>query len=229
MSINSVRKIRDKVPVKYAFISLSDKSESELLVEQLFDICPGLTVFSSGGTYTHLAKSLAHNRHVNNIVEVAEYTGLPETDGGLVKTLHHKLFLGYLTETFNASHQGDMQRENAVPIDLVIVDLYPFDKVRADPESTLEICRGHIDVGGPSALRAAAKNFLRVMTVPDYSSSAYDALIGQINANRGCTDISMRRQGFAKTFEVLAQYDGAIARFAKGLTYDDVEKMYEIV
>lgn len=229
MSIGSVKQVQDKVPVKHAFISLYDKSQSEMLVRQLFDICPGLIIFSSGGTYEHLAKSLKGKEEMNRLIEVSVYTGMPETDGGLVKTLHHKLFLGYLTETFNVLHQEDLKREKAVPIDLVIVDLYPFDKVRANPESTIEMCRGHIDVGGPSALRAAAKNFLRVMTVPDYSSIAYDSLIAQINTNQGCTDISMRRHGFANTFEVLAQYDGAIARFAKDLSWTSVRQMYEFV
>ncbi len=229
MVIREVFKVQDKIPVKHAFISVFNKSQIEMLVEQLFAICPGIKILSSGGTYTHLEKFFRGKEGHERLIEVSDYTGLPETDGGLVKTLHHKLFLGYLTEQFNEKHHADLKRENAVPIDLVIVNVYPFSEVVERPGVTIEECRGNIDVGGPSALRAAAKNYLRVMTVPSYSPEAYDALIAQINANCGCTDFSMRRRAFAETFKVLSAYDAKIAEFANDLTWDDTVEMYEIV
>ncbi len=230
MSIRSVTKIRDLVPVKHAFISVFDKSQLGQLVEQLFSICPGLKIFSSGGTYSYLNKELDLNTSKNRLFEAAEYTGMPETDGGLVKTLHHKFFLGYLTETFSEAHQADLKRENAVPIDLAVVDLYPFEKVISSPDVTAETARGNIDVGGPSALRAAAKNFHRVMTVADYSPEAYDSLIGQINAHQGHTTLSQRFRGFLKTFKTLAAYDAKIAEyFNENVEYNDLTKLYEIV
>ncbi len=229
MAIRDVKKVQDRVPVKHAFISVYNKDQIEMLAEQLFSICPGITIFSSGGTYSYLAKFFAGRSEQERLVEVSEYTGMPETDGGLVKTLHHKLFLGYLTETFSEAHQADLERERAVPIDLVIVDLYPFEEVLAKADSTIEQCRGNIDVGGPSALRAAAKNWLRVMTVPDYTPKAYDDLIAQINFNHGHTDLSMRRKGFAETFKVLSTYDSKIADFAESITWEDTTKTYDIV
>lgn len=230
MAIREVKKIQDFVPVKHAFISVYDKSQLGQLVEQLFSICPGLKIFSSGGTYSFLNKELDLNTTKNRLFEAAEYTGMPETDGGLVKTLHHKFFLGYLTETFSEKHQADLQRENAVPIDLAIVDLYPFEKVISEPGSTPENARGNIDVGGPSALRAAAKNFHRVMTVADYSQEAYDTLIAEINNFKGHTTLSQRYRAFQKTFKTLASYDAAIADyFNSNVNYNDITKLYEVV
>jgi phosphoribosylaminoimidazolecarboxamide formyltransferase/IMP cyclohydrolase len=223
-----VKKVQDLVPVKTAFISLFNKTQSEQLAEQLFSVCPGLIIFSSGGTYTRLEKFFKGKKEASQLVEVSVYTGLPETEGGLVKTLHHKLFLGYLTETFCISHQEDLKREGAVAIDLVIVDLYPFTEVVVDPKSTPETCRMNIDVGGPCALRAAAKNYLRVMTVAGYSPENYDGLIARLNANRGCTYLAMRLFGFQQTFKYLAEYDAQIAAFAENLTYEVVHNTYEI-
>lgn len=230
MSIRSVTKVQDLVPVRHAFISVYDKSQLEQLVEQLLSICPGLKIFSSGGTFSFLNKELDLNTTKDHLFEAAEYTGMPETDGGLVKTLHHKFFLGYLTETFCEAHQADLKRESAVPIDLAIVDLYPFEKVISAPDVTAEIARGNIDVGGPSALRAAAKNFHRVMTLADYSPEGYNSLIGQINAHRGHTSLSQRFRGFLQTFKILSEYDKKVSEyFNENVEYNDLTKLYEIV
>ena len=147
--IRDVKKVQNLIPVKHAFITLFNKTQSDMLAEGLFEICPGLIIFSSGGTYLYLKKHFDGKKEESQLVDVSIYTGMPETDGGLVKTLHHKMFLGYLTETFSELHQADLEREKAVAIDLVIVDLYPFSKVVSNLESTIEQCRGNIDVGGP--------------------------------------------------------------------------------
>lgn len=227
--IRDVKKVQNLIPVKHAFITLFDKTQSEQLVYNLFEICPGLVVFSSGGTYSYLKEYFAGKKEESQLVDVSNYTGMPETDGGLVKTLHHKMFLGYLTETFSELHQADLKRENAVPIDLVIADLYPFSKVVATPESTIEQCRGNIDVGGPSALRASAKNYLRVMTVPQYSPEAYESLLEQLRKLNGCTDIYNRVDGFKKTFKVLAEYDSEVAKFADSIVSTKLSEAYEII
>ncbi len=225
--MREVKKIDGLVPVKNAFISVSNKEHIDDLAKSLFSICPGLTIYSSGGTYAFIKKALDEN-NVANLIEISEYTGQPETDGGLVKTLHHKLFLGYLTETYSEAHQLDLKREDAIPIDLVVVDLYPFSKVITAEGVTPEIARGNIDVGGPSALRAAAKNFLRVMTVPEYNAYDYQTLIYQINHNGGCTDLGMRLNGFKKTFNTLFKYDKDIFYYFNGVMLPKVEKLYDI-
>ena len=227
--IRDVKKVQNLIPVKHAFITLFNKTQSEKLVESLFEICPGLIIFSSGGTYLYLKKYFAGKKEETQLVDVSTYTGMPETDGGLVKTLHHKMFLGYLTESFSELHQADLQRENAVAIDLVIVDLYPFSKVVSNPESTIEQCRGNIDVGGPSALRAAAKNFLRVMTIPQYSPKAYELLLEGLRKFNGCTDIFDRVNGFKETFKVLAEYDSEVAKFADNIYWHKLSEVYEII
>ena len=229
MAIRNVIKVQDLVPVKHAFISVYDKSQLGQLVEQLFSICPGLKIFSSGGTYSFLNKELDLNTTKNHLFEAAEYTGMPETDGGLVKTLHHKFFLGYLTETFNEKHQKDLQREEAVPIDLAIVDLYPFESVISEPDVTPEKARGYIDVGGPSALRAAAKNFHRVMTVADYSSHNYESLIAQINAHKGHTTLPQRFRAAKETFKTLKNYDSLVADYLGSVNFSQICELYEIV
>jgi phosphoribosylaminoimidazolecarboxamide formyltransferase / IMP cyclohydrolase len=227
--IRDVKKVQDRIPVKHAFITLFNKTQSEQLVEGLFETCPGIIIFSSGGTYSYLKKYFAGKKEESQLVDVSSYTGMPETDGGLVKTLHHKMFLGYLTETFSELHQADLEREKAVPIDLVIVDLYPFSEVVSNPESTVEQCRGNIDVGGPSALRAAAKNFLRVMVVPKYSPDAYTSLITQLRILDGCTNIIARLDGFKETFKVLAEYDSQVAKFTESIYLADIKRVYEII
>ncbi len=227
--IRDVKKVQNLIPVKHAFISLFNKTQSEALVESLFKICLGITIFSSGGTYTHLKKYFAGRAEEPQLVDVSSYTGMPETDGGLVKTLHHKMFLGYLTETFSEAHQADLAREEAVPIDLVIVDLYPFSEVIADPDVTIEKARGNIDVGGPSALRAAAKNFLRVTAVPQYTPEAYSSLIEHLAKFKGYTDLSYRFEGCKETFKVLAEYDSQIAKFLDHVSPEKLPEAYELV
>lgn len=196
MSIRSVKKIDNLVPVKNAMISVSDKSYLSILVQ-------GLT-------------------------EVSQYTGLPETEGGLVKTLHHKLFLGYLTETYCEAHQKDLKREHAVPIDLVVINLYPFKNVVKKDDITIEEARGNIDVGGPSALRAAAKNWHRVMTLSN--PNAYFEFLEKLKENSGCTNLSTRFQAFKETFFILSSYDRAIFNFFDGISPEMTKSMgeYEI-
>ncbi len=143
--------------------------------------------------------------------------------------MHHKLFLGYLTEMFTEAHQQDLARENAVPIDLVIVDLYPFEEVIAKEGATFEDARGNIDVGGPSALRAAAKNFHRVMTIADYTQKAYDSLLTQLKLSSGHTSFTMRFRAHKVTFDILSQYDTAVAAYSNTVSYDDMAALYEIV
>lgn len=225
--IRDVKKVQNLIPVKHAFITLFNKTQSEKLVESLFEVCPGLIIFSSGGTYSYLKKYFFGKKEESQLVDVSSYTGMPETDGGLVKTLHHKMFLGYLTETFSELHQADLEREKAVPIDLVIVDLYPFSEVVSNPKSTIEQCRGNIDIGGPSALRAAAKNFLRVMTVPKYTPEAYESLLEELHKFDGCTDIFYRLDGFKETFKVLAEYDSEVAKFADSIIWTKLNYVYE--
>lgn len=220
MSIRPVEKIDGKVLIQHVLISVLDKSNLSILVNGLIENCPRVIIYSSGGTYKTIADMLGPDLAKFHLIEVSEYTGMPETEGGLVKTLHHKLFLGYLTETYSESHQKDMKREEALPIDLVVMNLYPFTKTVKKPSATIEDARGNIDVGGPSALRAAAKNWLRVMSLTNPGS--YAGFVNQLRMNDGCTTVEMRYKSLQDTFSYISKYDAAIAKYFKSISVEDL-------
>lgn len=223
--IRLVEKIDDLVPINAAFISVTDKTGLDVLVPALIKNCPHIQIISTGGTYGAIKAILGERFASMYLLEVSEYTGQPETEGGLVKSLHHKLFLGYLTETYCNAHQDDLIREEAFSIDLVVINLYPFQKVAAG-NPKFEEARGNIDVGGPSALRAAAKNCLRVMTIADPLD--YDSFIQQLEFYRGQTSFRQRFIGAGRTFKTLSEYDTAISDYLAGEIFETAKESYQI-
>jgi len=223
MSINVVEKIDDRVKVRHVLISVSDKSGLEDFVPGLLDIHPGIRMFSTGGTFARIREILGADRE-QALTQVADYTGQPETQGGLVKTLDFKIYLGLLTETYNDSHQQDLIRTGAVPIDMVVVNLYPFTQTIAKSGVTVEEARGNIDIGGPCMIRASAKNYLRVASVVDPSD--YGRILGDMNASGGATSLSLRFELARKAFAHTADYDRAIADFLHQKTIDDTRGCY---
>ena len=163
---------------------------------------------STGGTYKMLAEILG-GQAADRLVAVSDYTGQPETQGGLVKTLDFKIYLGLLTETYNTAHAADMERTEARPIDMVVVNLYPFNQTVAQPHCTPEAARGQIDIGGPCMIRAAAKNFLRV--APVVEPEDYDMVARELEANQGKTLLRTRYRLARTAFRHTAAYDAAIA------------------
>jgi phosphoribosylaminoimidazolecarboxamide formyltransferase/IMP cyclohydrolase len=148
MAINKVQAIDDRVPVKTVLASVSDKSGLDMLVRALVTVNPDIRILSTGGTYAALA-SLLGAAAARCLRQVSDYTGQPEMQGGLVKTLDFRIYLGLLSETYNAAHREDLDRTGALPIDMVIVNLYPFSETIAKSASSLEDARGNIDIGGP--------------------------------------------------------------------------------
>lgn len=210
MSINTVERIDDKVTVRHVLVSVSDKTGLEFLIPGLLKSCSGLRIFSTGGTYGRIAAILGEDAAAH-LTPVSDYTGQPETQGGLVKTLDFKIYLGLLTETYNDAHQGDLQRTSAVPIDMVVVNLYPFKETVARAGVTVEAARGQIDIGGPCMIRAAAKNFIRVASVVDPAD--YAAVVDDLQQNDGKTSLATRFTLARKAFGHTADYDRAIADF----------------
>ena len=157
--INTVTEIDDMVTLKNVLISVSDKTGLEEFVKGLIQINPGIRIYSTGGTYTAI-KGYLGSAADKNLIQVSDYTKQPEMQGGLVKTLDFKIYLGILSETYNDAHKKDIARTNATIFDMIVVNLYPFEKTVAKAESTSENARGNIDIGGPCMLRASAKNFL---------------------------------------------------------------------
>jgi phosphoribosylaminoimidazolecarboxamide formyltransferase/IMP cyclohydrolase len=210
MSINVVGRIDQWVPVRYVLISVSDKSGLERLVNGLLAAAPRVKIFSTGGTFGRLREILGEKSGAH-LQQVSEYTGQPETQGGLVKTLDFKIYLGLLTETYNDAHQADLRRTAAVPIDMVVVNLYPFQQTVAREGVTVEGARGQIDIGGPCMIRAAAKNFIRVASVVDPAD--YDRITAELKAHGGQTSLDLRFALAQKAFAHTARYDRAIADY----------------
>jgi len=223
MSINVVTKIDDVVKVRHVLVSVSDKSGLEAFVPGLVQINPGIKIFSTGGTFGRL-KEILGNTADRCLMQVSEYTGQPETQGGLVKTLDFKIYLGLLTETHNDAHQADLARTNSVPIDMVVVNLYPFKATIAQPDVTVEGARGNIDIGGPCMIRAAAKNFIRVASVVDPTD--YPTILSQMQAQAGMTTLAMRFGLAQKAFQHTATYDRAIADYLHARALADVKACY---
>jgi len=221
-----VDQIDNMVPVRNVVITVFDKTGLNKLVPGLVEINPDITIYSTGGTYAKI-KEMMKNDPDYNIREVSAYTGQPETEGGLVKTLHHKLFLGYLTETHCEAHQADLKREDAKPIDMFVGNLYPFQQAVSKPGIDIEDARMNIDVGGPSALRAAAKNWHRVATVVDPAD--YELILRELESNGGCTTAETRFNLHKKTFKMLGEYDSAIAKFLDGVEFKDARKAYSFM
>jgi phosphoribosylaminoimidazolecarboxamide formyltransferase/IMP cyclohydrolase len=223
MSINVVERIDDRVSVRHVLVSVSDKRGLDVFVPGLLKHNPEVRLFSTGGTFTHLEKILGKDAG-RRLVQVSDFTGQPETQGGLVKTLDFKIYLGLLTETYNDSHQADLKRTGGVPIDMVVVNLYPFRETIAKPGATAEQARGNIDIGGPCMIRAAAKNFIRVAPVVDPAD--YPMIIGELEANDGKMPLSLRFRLAQKAFAHTAEYDRTIAGYLGGLAVAAVRGCY---
>jgi phosphoribosylaminoimidazolecarboxamide formyltransferase/IMP cyclohydrolase len=225
MALNVVTDIDQSVAVRHVLISVSDKSGLAGLAEGLLTANPQVKIFSTGGTFGRL-KEILGARAEGCLTQVADYTGQPETQGGLVKTLDFKIYLGLLTETYNEAHQGDLRRTAAVPIDMVVVNLYPFQSTVAAADVTPEKARGNIDIGGPCMIRAAAKNFIRVASVVDPGD--YGEIVADLDAAQGCTRLPLRFRLAQKAFAHTAAYDTAIADYLGQQTAESVAACYQL-
>lgn len=224
MGINLVEKIDDFVKVKHILVSVSDKSGMEGFIPQLIESDSEIKIFSTGGTYSRI-KDILGKKADACLTQVSDYTGQPETQGGLVKTLDFKIYLGLLTETYNDSHQSDLKRTQAVPIDMVIVNLYPFKETVSKSGVTVEQARGNIDIGGPCMIRAAAKNFLRAASVVDPSD--YAMILSEMKKNKGAISLELRFRLAQKAFNHTADYDRGIADFLGSKSFAEVKNCYK--
>jgi len=225
MAGNIVRDVDDVVKIRHVLCSVSDKTGLENLIPALVEVNPGVRIFSTGGTFDTLKKILAE-RAAKNLTQVSDYTGQPETQGGLVKTLDFKIYLGLLTETYNPSHQRDLERTQAVALDLVVVNLYPFKQTIAKRDVTVEMARANIDIGGPCMIRASAKNYLRVAPVVDPAD--YPKLVEQLRKTGGSLDLATRFELARKAFAHTAEYDTTIAKFLGRLEPEAVRGCYDV-
>lgn len=196
-----------------ALISVSDKTGVLEFAQAL--AAQGVEILSTGGT----AKLFAD--HGVPVIEVADYTGFPEMLDGRVKTLHPKIHGGILGRRDLDAHVATMSEHGIGNIDLVCVNLYPFEATIAKPDCSYEDAIENIDIGGPAMVRSAAKNHAHVAIVTDASS--YAALIEEMQANGGALTLATRKNLAKKAFSHTAAYDGAISNYLTALT-DDGEK-----
>ena len=185
----------------YALLSVSNKSGIVDFAEGL--IRAGYTLISSGGTHKVISDEGLP------VMKVSDYTGSPEILNGRVKTLHPKIHGGILAQRGNPSHDLDRQANGIGHIDIVAVNLYPFKETVAKPDVTLAEAIENIDIGGPSMVRSAAKNYkdVAVLTNPNQ----YGIYLDSIKGNISIKPETLRRQFMLEAFKHTAEYDAAIS------------------
>ena len=193
----------EHIRIRRALISVSDKSGLVEFARELAAM--GVEIISTGGTAAALAKAGIA------VLPIESVTGFPEMMDGRVKTLHPKVHGGLLGVRNNPEHVAAMTAHSIVPIDLVCVNLYPFEATVAKPGIAEHDAIENIDIGGPSMLRSAAKNFESVTVVTD--GAQYARVIAEMRANAGATTLALRRECAQAVFARTAEYDGAIARW----------------
>ena len=223
MALNIVKDIDNRIKVRNVLMSVSDKTGLETFVPALVKACPGVKIYSTGGTYAKVREILGAGAE-GTLVAVSDYTGQPEMQGGLVKTLDFKIYLGLLSETYNDAHQADLKRLSANPIDMVVVNLYPFRQTVAKEGVTPEMARTNIDIGGPCMVRASAKNYLRVASVTDPLD--YGNIANELADHDGTLGLDTRFKLMKKAFTHTAEYDTAISKFFTARTWEEVDKTY---
>ncbi|HOX33322.1 MAG TPA: hypothetical protein PLB91_13415 [Spirochaetales bacterium] len=225
MAFNRVRSAPDLVPLRNVLVSAYDKAGLPELVRSVAALCPGSRFFATGGSLETVRDALG-DRAAGRAVSVSEYTGQPEMQGGLVKTLDWKIYLGLLAEGGNEAHAADLERAGALAFDAVIGNLYPFAEAAADPASGVEELRQRIDIGGPAMIRAAAKNFLRVAAVSD--PGQYGLLLSELRSFEGSTGLSFRRRLAAEAFGRVSRFDGLVAERLAALDTAALDAAYDI-
>lgn len=223
MALNIVTEIDNRVQIKNVLMSVSDKTGLDTFVPALVKACPGVKIYSTGGTYTAIKEILGEEAD-KTLVAVSDYTGQPEMQGGLVKTLDFKIYLGILSEKYNDAHQDDIKRLDAKALDMVVVNLYPFRETVAKAGVTPEMARTNIDIGGPCMVRASAKNYLRVASVTDPLD--YSNIINELDAHEGTLGLDTRFKLMKKAFAHTAEYDSAISKFFSSRTWEEVDQTY---
>ena len=193
----------DSPKIKRAIISVSDKTDLDVFAKGLAEM--GVEIYSTGGTRTFL--------EANGIPckDISAYTGFPEMMDGRLKTLHPYVFGGILCRHDREDDMAGLQEHGILTFELVCVNLYPFEATIAKPDVTAAQAIEKIDIGGPSLVRAAAKNHLFTSIVT--SKDQFQAVLDSMKENGGATTFELRRQLAADAFNHTAKYDRAIANW----------------
>lgn len=195
--------------VERALISLTDKSGIDDFAKALAEL--GVEILSTGGT----AKKIRDCGVA--VTDVSEFTGFPEMLDGRVKTLHPLVHGGILNQRANPDHQQQCAQHGIKPIDIVAVNLYAFEKTVAQPDCSLADAIENIDIGGPTLLRASAKNFQDVTVIVDPAD--YEQVLSEIRAT-GNTTLKTRFRLAVKVFQLTSSYDTTIATWLENVDVD---------
>jgi phosphoribosylaminoimidazolecarboxamide formyltransferase/IMP cyclohydrolase len=194
--------------IQRAILSVTDKSNLVSFAKALQGL--GVEILSTGGTARQLREGAV------TATDISEFTGFPEMLDGRVKTLHPRVHAGILAQRDNPDHMKTMAAHHLKAIDMVVVNLYAFEKTVARKDCTLEQAIENIDIGGPTMLRAAAKNYRDVAVVVDPGD--YDSIIAEMKSNDGRLGLDTRFRLAKKVFRLTHEYDGAISRYLDGIS-----------
>lgn len=224
--MNNVTIIQGKIKIKRVLLSVSDKTNLDFLIGELLKVNQKVIFYSTSGTYARIKEILGDDLAKMNLTDISDYTGFPEMQGGLVKTLHPKIHMGILAERMNPIHSTEMLNIGAVLFDLVVVNLYPFSSTVAKEGCTFEMARSNIDIGGPTMIRAAAKNYhgCAVLSNPD----DYNSFADELALSKGFISLETRFELMKKAFAHTSSYDLAIAEYLANINYDEMKKRYYI-
>lgn len=199
--------------VNRVLISVFDKNGLVNFARTLINF--GCTIISTGGT----AKLLTENGI--NCISVTEITDAPEMLDGRVKTLHPKIHAAILAKRKNADHMQQLAKHGIEPIDMVVINLYPFSDVIAKPDTTLDLALENIDIGGPTMIRAAAKNFTDVAVIT--SPQQYQAVAKELTENSCSLSLDTKKKLAVEAFQKTHHYDGIITHYLQG---EENERQY---
>ena len=194
-----------RIEIKKAIVSVSDKTHLEKLLP--FFLENKIKILSTGGTF----KALKNLSDKLDIQSISEYTGFPEILDGRVKTLHPSIHSGILADKLNESHKIQLKKNKISTFDLVIVNLYPFQETIENFPDNKESCIENIDIGGPTIIRAAAKNFKNVVVLSD--PNQYVGFISSAKKNKNVFSLKQREKYAREAFALTANYESVISNW----------------
>jgi phosphoribosylaminoimidazolecarboxamide formyltransferase/IMP cyclohydrolase len=234
MSIReNIYQVVDLIKPSHILVSVFDKSGLDDLVKGILEVNRGARFYSTGGTGKKIVEILGPNAS-GNYTSVEDFTGAPEMEGGLVKTLHPKIHAGLLAERGNPAHEqylfktlATMGGSPGVYFDIFVGNLYPFTSVVAKAGTTSETARVNIDIGGPAMTMASAKNWHSVAALT--SPAQYRDFISSLKANRGMIALEQRFRLAAEAMKSIGEYRTAIGDYFSSLDFQkDVKPCLDV-
>lgn len=224
MSIReNIYQVIDLIRPEHILISVFDKSGLEDLVKGMLSVNPEARFYSTGGTGKKIVEILGENAS-RNYTSVEDFTGAPEMEGGLVKTLHPKIHAGLLAERGNPAHEEYLYRTLAamggapgVYFDIFVGNLYPFTSVIAKEGTTSETARVNIDIGGPAMTMASAKNWHSIAVLT--SASQYPGFINAVRNQNGMISLAQRFDLARQAMRSIGEYRTAMGDYFSGLDF----------